>query len=238
MKILRSALLLFAVLIASVWTATAALAQTPSPDVDAQTVPAANQVLSAAPTQIEVTPPAGATSGTAKVLDSNGKTVAHGALVDSGQGPLSLHLPSLGQGTYLVTWSAGQSTGSFGFDVNAAAASPSLVTQPKTPASLGPLQDNLVQWAPLILMMIFVGTLGLEFLVTGPGRPADQLDRDRGQGGTSLAADRRRRHHLDGADHSGLVRLHRPRRHLGLGRHLAVAGRRRRGATSSVGASP
>jgi putative copper export protein/methionine-rich copper-binding protein CopC len=158
---------MFAVLMASVWTATAAFAQA-SPPAATGTVPAANQVLLASPAQIEVAPQGRATSGTAKVLNADGKTVAAGRLAPLGDGRLSLRLPALSQGIYLVSWSAGDSGGSFGFDVAGAATSPAVVTQPKTTAPLGPLQDNLVQWAPLILIMIFVGTLGLRFLVSAP----------------------------------------------------------------------
>jgi putative copper export protein/methionine-rich copper-binding protein CopC len=168
MRLLRTALLLLAVLLGSAWAATAAFAQAPPSGTADQTVPAANQTLTTAPKQIEVSPADGATSGTATVFESNGKTVAHGVLAPAGDGALGLSLPPLGTGAYLVTWSAGRGSGSFGFGISGSAASPAVVTQPKPATTLGPLQDNLVQWAPLILVMIFVGTLGLRLLVTGP----------------------------------------------------------------------
>ncbi|GAA5193766.1 hypothetical protein GCM10023322_56510 [Rugosimonospora acidiphila] len=121
-----------------------------------------------APSRLEVIPGDPATTGTASVMDSAGKQVAGGALAPVGGGALGVDLPSLGTGVYLVSWSAGPDSGAFAFDVTGGAASPATVVQPKPDTPLGSLRDNLVEWVPIIAIMIFVGSLVLRFLVSAP----------------------------------------------------------------------
>lgn len=167
MRLARIGPILLAVVLPSVWVAGTAAAAAPSTGT-VHTVPAANEVLSAAPAQLEVLPPNAATTGAAKVLDSSGKRIIAGSLNPVGGGALGFRLPALGTGVYLVGWSAGTDTGAFAFDVTGGARSPAIVVEAKPTTTLGPLQDNLVYWVPLISIMILVGALALRFLVSAP----------------------------------------------------------------------
>ncbi len=183
MRPLRVGLLLLAVLFPSLWAAGSAVAVAP-PTTTVATVPSANQVLTSAPNRIEVITASAATGGTARVLDSKGQSVASGALNPIGPGTLALDLPALGTGVYSVSWTVAADSGAFAFDVSGGSTSPAAVTTPKPATALGPMEDNLVTWVPLIAIMIFVGTLALRFLVSAPaarraGRPELQVATDR-----------------------------------------------------------
>jgi putative copper export protein/methionine-rich copper-binding protein CopC len=132
------------------------------------TIPAANEVLTSAPSQISVIPQNAATSGTAAVLDSAGKQVAGGQLKPAGGGMLALAVPGLGRGVYLVKWSAGAESAAFAFDVAGAGTSPATVVQPKPSTPLGPIEDDVVEWVPFVAIMAFVGILFLRFFVSAP----------------------------------------------------------------------
>ncbi len=136
----------------------------------AQTVPADNAVLPTAPPQLIIrSGSARATaSGTATVLDTNGKTIAGGALTAGSDGALALPLPTLKPGIYTVRWRVADQTATFAFDVTGGAASPDTLVQPAPETTLGPAKDNVVEWVPLIAVMIFTGALALRLLVTAP----------------------------------------------------------------------
>jgi putative copper export protein len=182
MRILRTGLLLVALAVPSVWLASGAHAADPSaPPI--RTSPAANQVLTVAPSSIEISAPSGASAGSITVLSSNGQQVTTGALAPGGSGSLSAAVPTLAKGVYLVKWTAGSDSGTFAFDV-AGDTSPQTVGVPKLKTTLGPMRDNLVEWVPLIAICIFVGALALRFLVSAPaarraGRPDVRASTDR-----------------------------------------------------------
>jgi putative copper export protein/methionine-rich copper-binding protein CopC len=160
--------LLFLLIVAPLLWAFGAAASQAADAPTAHTIPAANEVLGAAPSQISVIPQSAATTGTATVLDSTGKQVAGGQLKPTGGGMLTLPVPSLGHGVYLVKWSAGSERSAFAFDVSAAGTSPATVVQPKPSTPLGPIEDDVVEWVPLLAIMTFVGVLFLRFFVSAP----------------------------------------------------------------------
>ena len=144
----------------------------PHPTGADQTLPASNQVLAGSPSRLVVvptsSPAAGGRPGTAKVVDSAGHRVAAGPLVPTDGAAFAMNLPHLARGPYLVGWSAGGRSGSFAFDVAGAGRSPSLVVTAEPPPTLAPLADNVVEWVPLVAVMVFVGALALRFLVSAP----------------------------------------------------------------------
>jgi putative copper export protein len=162
-----ASLLLLVVIVGWGWMAAPAGAQPPG-GTGAHTVPSANEVLKVAPSQLRVIPPDPATAGTVSVMDSAGRQVASGVLAPVGGDVLGVALFPLGTGVFLVSWSAGQDSGAFAFDVAGDRGSPATVVQPAPATPLGPLRDNLVEWVPLISIMIFVGALALRFLVSAP----------------------------------------------------------------------
>jgi putative copper export protein len=138
-------------------------------DPGVRTLPVANEVLDAPPSAVRVYPADGAGAGSARVLDDTGAEVAAGDLVPFTDGGLGLALTSaLEPGVYLVGWSAGASSGSFGFDVEDGPNSPATIAQRAPAPQLKDSNDALVEWLPLVAMLIFVGALSLRFLCTAP----------------------------------------------------------------------
>lgn len=170
MKLRRRRLLLFVIFVPLLWALGAAASQAAGAPMSAaaHTIPAANEVLAEAPSQIAVIPKSAATTGSATVLNSSGKQVAGGQLRQLGGGMLVLSVPSLDRGVYLVKWAAGSETAAFAFDVAGAGISPATVVQPKPSTPLGPMEDDVVEWLPLLAIMTFVGVLFLRFFVSAP----------------------------------------------------------------------
>jgi putative copper export protein len=138
-----------------------------------RTVPAANEILGQAPDRVVISPaaagsPALGDTGNAKVLSTRGTQIAGGPLSPNADGSLSLALPTVPAGVYLVSWTAGPSSGAFAFDIDPTDASPAAVVQPKPKTTLSPWRDNFVEWVPLVAIMIFTGALALRFLVVAP----------------------------------------------------------------------
>jgi putative copper export protein len=101
------------------------------------------------------------------VRDTAGRQVAGGTLAPVGGNTLGMSLPSLGTGVFLVSWTAGQDSGAFAFDV-AGATSPATVRLAAAPGKVGSMKDNLVEWVPLVGVMVLVGALALRVLASGP----------------------------------------------------------------------
>jgi putative copper export protein/methionine-rich copper-binding protein CopC len=160
-------LLLLMIFVPLLWVFGAAASQAAEAPV-AHTIPVSNEVLSAAPSQITVIPDGAATTGSATVLNSSGKQVAGGTLKPAGGGMLVLPMPGLSNGVYLVKWTAGSESAAFAFDVAGSGISPATVVQPKPSTPLGPIEDDVVEWLPLLAIMTFVGVLFLRFFVSAP----------------------------------------------------------------------
>ena len=156
--------MIFAPLLWAFGAAASQAAGEPTP----HTIPAANEVLTTAPSRITVIPSSAATTGSAAVLNSSGKQVAGGQLRPAGGGMLVLSVPRLDHGVYLVKWAAGSESATFAFDVAGAGISPATVVQPKPSTPLGPIEDDVVEWVPLLAVMTFVGVLFLRFFVSAP----------------------------------------------------------------------
>ncbi|HVE25946.1 MAG TPA: CopD family protein [Sporichthya sp.] len=137
-----------------------------------RTVPAANEVVGPGPLVVRVLPagrPDGSPgSGRALVLDHTGVGVAAVHLQPSPTGGLAGTLPVLAPGVHLVSWTAGDLTGSFAFDVVEDAGSPVQVRSGVPPATLKSTADVAVEWTPLIAMCLLVGALSLRFVATAP----------------------------------------------------------------------
>lgn len=147
-----------------------------------RTVPAANEVVGTGPIVVRVLPEVGRPDGSpgsarAMVLDHTGARVAAVHLQPSPAGGLAGTLPPLAPGVHLVSWKAGDLTGSFAFDVVEDAGSPVEVGSGVPPAELKSTADVVVEWVPLIAMFLLVGALSVRFFATAPaamraaGRP-------------------------------------------------------------------
>ncbi|HUR73946.1 MAG TPA: CopD family protein [Sporichthya sp.] len=160
-------------------------------DPSVRTVPAANEVVGTTPTILRIFPNAvpaagSAPAGQAEIFDSSGEKVATSHLGPADAGGLAGALPTLEPGVHLVSWTAGEDRGAFAFEVEEGAGSPAQIVQRPPAPELKDPTDVLVEWLPLIAMMLLVGALSLRFLATGPAAARLERTSVRGLDGISL----------------------------------------------------
>ncbi|MGL4304696.1 MAG: CopD family protein, partial [Mycobacteriaceae bacterium] len=149
-------------------TSNAQAEEAPSPTLTLESSPAANSVLSQAPSMILFHPSQTLSSSiSAQLLNSSGTIITEGQLSQiPGSTDLALNLPHLPQGLYTTTWTYNATSGSFSFSVSDSA--PAAVTSPTPSPKLKPLLEIILTWLPAITLMTFVGILFLLLVVVRP----------------------------------------------------------------------